>query len=1361
MPAVQKRKTLEAQTSSKKRKNDDYTEASIFTKMAREAGLQLMNGGSANILCHDQSTFQKNFLKKIRYDDADPSRIEDLLNGFECYISHRCRFIRAMMTTEMAGVSGEGSDNAVQRSVQDSVVRLMLKTPPVQTRVAEILIQKLEDHKDKENVMMNDECHSLGNENETINVPQLIVNQLRWLDILENSRSITEKLLDAAKSMSHQTACGIITSLPEIIQDDIHDEVATKLKELLESNQELTIVILDTLSSMNCSDESIESVKRTVFGCMRTIKLEELPVIVKYLLQTVNQSNASSSLSCLRMHLTFAPEDLSQCSQSSSKARKSQIENTSVRLTAEAILSAMQYKSVVADSWMKMLKNLNEEEFTSTDFVSLVLLCSNFNAAHKKAATALMKNKTLSNIINESLLHAAFSSCSHVLTSYFGTLSDLASNFLSSASSTLRHIGSALCICMFSELDGYCKQEIIGNLVQHVGSSCSSEVDTALETLNEISIKHFALLTPFCLFVKGILDHLERLSSHQIRLLYEVLSRLAFSQCDSKSAAIQDEIHMIIRKQLTHTTLKYNYIGVIGSVCILSIIESNTDSGENSKTASSVLKLLEDTTTSNNTLRAFYLDELESIFHHVDSKLGKRLNKIFLAEFRVKFVCADDLNSTGLESSTDVMFEIVENPHNSIPIFPVVCLSDCRSGLLCSLMRAITGTSENPSSSSEFLDLASSPVVLHVATTVKSFTTVGHIEQKQIMDSLFLALNWFRELLNVFARCGLGGDNCKYALARIKHIIKVSETIDLLGPVVHKYLPDQVILDFNKPVPRMNITADAVNVTQNDPGTSRNISSNSTQTQKNNGNSKPGSKSKKKSEPCVSVQSMGAQYFRELDIGVFHILKTQMGETLFHKTDNGNADEQPDAQLFPDQLLFLLQDLKKKLHHKLLTCDTDKKAFPFGGTSTHVGFEKLNRLTEQQFGERVSKLIQHLCNHLESIHNVFQPDSALPVEDLEIEERFLLINCFEDILEVLNYMFSWRNVAKEEKHFRKVFVILGHRLSPEIDEDTSRSELLKSSFLYLRNFGSIVTTVSLKSAESLSKLLSTVVELGNDDKMKNDLFEFTSFLLKYKWPSTCRNASAVSHSKPNDILASLLRLNLKYSADVLKSVGYFVDEGLCKIGKEDGECAFPSFVKSNAHVMFGCLLGALATESFKIPAIRTSDSESAQIALLLNWNDCMKIAGVLIRLLRDFHSRMNIISSLKYSRILIDNFIKSGMPICEKLFSHYQDDIVSLLKHLQVSTRQLQHLTCHSKVLKDVSLCKQVPPLKRSMESLLFRVKGMLALHNCQEAFWLGNLKNRNIQGDEILSQVMENRGCGDDMEDSNADAEMSYSESY
>ena len=47
--------------------------------------------------------------------------------------------------------------------------------------------------------------------------------------------------------------------------------------------------------------------------------------------------------------------------------------------------------------------------------------------------------------------------------------------------------------------------------------------------------------------------------------------------------------------------------------------------------------------------------------------------------------------------------------------------------------------------------------------------------------------------------------------------------------------------------------------------------------------------------------------------------------------------------------------------------------------------------------------------------------------------------------------------------------------------------------------------------------------------------------------------------------------------------------------------------------------------------------------------------------------------------------------------------------------------------MKDVALINQVPMLKRCLEGFVFRVKAMLTVNKCLEAFWMGNLKNRDL----------------------------------
>lgn len=56
----------------------------------------------------------------------------------------------------------------------------------------------------------------------------------------------------------------------------------------------------------------------------------------------------------------------------------------------------------------------------------------------------------------------------------------------------------------------------------------------------------------------------------------------------------------------------------------------------------------------------------------------------------------------------------------------------------------------------------------------------------------------------------------------------------------------------------------------------------------------------------------------------------------------------------------------------------------------------------------------------------------------------------------------------------------------------------------------------------------------------------------------------------------------------------------------------------------------------------------------------------------------------------------------------------------------------------------------------MFRVKMMLAVNKCEEAFWLGNLKNRDLKGEEILSQSMQENGEDSASDNDEEEAEKS-----
>ena len=92
----------------------------------------------------------------------------------------------------------------------------------------------------------------------------------------------------------------------------------------------------------------------------------------------------------------------------------------------------------------------------------------------------------------------------------------------------------------------------------------------------------------------------------------------------------------------------------------------------------------------------------------------------------------------------------------------------------------------------------------------------------------------------------------------------------------------------------------------------------------------------------------------------------------------------------------------------------------------------------------------------------------------------------------------------------------------------------------------------------------------------------------------------------------------------------------------------------------------------------------------------------------------------------------------DRLFGSRSEDCLSFLKTLQTSTRQLQHVANHSKMKRDIAMARHVPMLKKSLEMLIYRVKAMLALNKQADAFWMGILKNRKLDGKVMHEEASE-----------------------
>ena len=105
-------------------------------------------------------------------------------------------------------------------------------------------------------------------------------------------------------------------------------------------------------------------------------------------------------------------------------------------------------------------------------------------------------------------------------------------------------------------------------MIGHTGSASAREVDCALQVARELSAKepHAADLRRHLQFVQNIMDYMEAFTDEQIRTLYTIFANLSLSAMRSTGCMpMDDQIHILLRKQLGHPDALYKRMGILGA----------------------------------------------------------------------------------------------------------------------------------------------------------------------------------------------------------------------------------------------------------------------------------------------------------------------------------------------------------------------------------------------------------------------------------------------------------------------------------------------------------------------------------------------------------------------------------------------------------------------------------------------------------------------------------------------------------------------------------------------------------------------------------------------------------------------------
>uniref|UniRef100_A0A452UX89 FA complementation group D2 n=1 Tax=Ursus maritimus TaxID=29073 RepID=A0A452UX89_URSMA len=1352
------KKTKKSHVHNEVEEND-----SVFVKLLKTSGVILKTGESQNQLTVDQVVFQKKLFQTLRKHPSYPNIIEEFVSGLESYIEDQDSFRNCLLSCERL----QDEEASIGTSYSKSLIKLLLGIDILQVRLVN---------------------------SDGLNMPRLIISQLKWLDRIVDGKDLTTKLMQLISIAPLYLQHDFVTSLPEILGDSQHADVGKELSDLLTENTPLTVPILDVLSSLRLDPKFLSQVRQLVMGKLLSVKLDDLPVIIKFILHSVTAADALEVISELREKLDLQhcilPSRL-QASQSKlkNKGRQSSSGNQEnsgqdcVILLFDVIKSAVRYEKIISEAWIKAIESTASESEHKTFDLAMLLIIYSTNTQTKKYIERVLRNKIRSGCFQEQLLQSTFYIHYLVLKDICPSILSLAQSLLHSLDQSIILFGSLLYKYAFTFFDTYCQQEVVGALVTHICSGNEAEVDTALDVLLELVVLNLSAMRLNAVFVKGILDYLDNMSPQQIRKLFYILSTLAFSKQHEASSHIQDDMHLVIRKQLSSTIFKYKLIGIIGAVTMAGIMaadrsrssnltQGRTDlSNEQYTQVTSLLQLVHSCSEQSPQASALYYDEFANMIQgrklapKALDWVGQNIFNDFQDAFVVDFCVFPEGDYPFPVKALYGLEEYSSHDGIVINLLPLLFSQDFAKdgGRMTSkesdqklvsplclapyfrLLRLCVEKQHN-GNLEEIDGLLDCPIFLTDLDPGERLESMSVKEHSFMCSLIFLTLNWFREVVNAF--CQQTSPEMKgKVLTRLKHIVELQRILEKYLAVTPDYVP-----------PLANFDLETLDVT---PPTTAAISAKIRKQGKIGGRkrkadgsktSSPDTLSKEDNSECdptpsnrsqlekevkgkeektsVSLQNYHA-FFRELDIEVFSILHCGL-VTKFILDTEMHTEATEIVQLQPPELLFLLEDLSQKLENVLTPSVARRIPFLKNKGNRNIGFSHLHQRSAQEIAHSIVQLLAPMCNHLENIHNYFQ---CLAAENqgvvdgprMKVHEYHIMSSCYQRLLQIFHGLFAWSGFFQPENHnlLYSALEVLTNRLK-QGEPDQSLEELLSQSFNYLQNFSHSIP--SFQCALYLLRLLMVILEKSTAPAQnKEKIASLAKQFLCRMWPSGEKEKSSI----PTEQLHTLLSIYLEHTNSVLKAIEEIAGVGVPELinsPKDASSSTFPTLTRHTFVIFFRVMMAELEKTVKGLQAGTAADSQQIHEEKLLYWNMAVRDFSILINLIKVFDSRPVLHVCLKYGRLFVEAFLKQCMPLLDFSFRKHREDVLSLLETFQLDTRLLHHLCGHSKIHQDTKLTKHVPLLKKTLELLVCRVKAMLIFNNCREAFWLGNLKNRDLQ---------------------------------
>lgn len=1294
--------TSDNESEIKKLKTVDTS--NYFYKTLKESGLILKHPPDKCTALHNVIDTSRNIKKNLEKHFEYPRNISEFYSSFvkEC---HNLDIFKQYLFPNIVRLS---DDSTEEHPVSDSVIKILLNIPIIQNKITEYVFERAID------LAAQSSCGPWI---------QMILKCFSTLDNIMDSEKLFSNLINllditSEKMVRHE----IITAIPDIIGDQEHHNIAAEMSRILSQDHDLIPAVLDCLSYLCLSEEQYAQLqKKTLNILMTSSKCSYFPQFVKFLLipNCMTETSYLDAVQGLRNSLGWP----------TTGAKAQDIASSQV-LTATAIRNTMVSSKVIANAWVKVIANCKLfTDHKPIDFIILLILYSTSEEKQNQVENLIRKHVKI-DILRENLLDEAFGKYKPILKDYLKNLIEITNSLLKTkADLEVESFASHLYTLMFSELEECC-QTIVAELLQ-LSLDSKQCVKNVLFILNNVATKDMSLLKPRSIQMLTLLDRTNDMPLNEVRAVMNLLCGLAYSY---ENSVIRDDLHMIIRKELSSSDSKIKVQGILAGIHAVKYLMANTDDDDTRempddvsygsitylaegdlREAAQIIELISRSTKQYPDMVAFFYDELTKIISsatYINKNFISWLTDAVTNDLQHNFVV--DTIEKGQIGDLKLCMQYCLNADSEMDELIAINIAGLTlqsKGEICvAILSPLFQLVQSLHSKQLDNNLSSIDALLGCAIVMPKFDVdfiddMDHDKVTNILDCLIHCVNWFRELLNAFST----QEDKSLQSKILRRVIQIEE----LELVICEILIRSKI-SYKPPVTTFNISKytgeqierKALKVPSTKQKHKKNVPDETvlpetgrTQTTQNN-------VAKNKQDFVHNI------IFRPLNLNLLHLFKLNM-----------TTEDESEVELTTKTLKFLLKCVNSNFEN-ILIAKIKRKTFL--SKQEDVVYDRLKaEETAQAVGEILPKLMDHLNQVTNNIERHINPNTQNDSDSVHTAESIEYIICLENIYNMLTIFFKWIG-------FRNCHVTLLKTSLRTVANSESAIVSLKDLLLAVaKRFEEHEKyCIQLSTAVSLIELVKAIQNHSDNKAILNILKKMAQNFMSQKWKTLDGlPEKGLQFNQSVDRFASIYLVNSEILS--LKNLSLQLTNDINNLKSRNDTLSTMKCINKNNFPILYRNLGTALFEATK-SSLNKSMTNSEHLSL---WKDVATTLKYMSDIAKTLETRNNLSVFFKKCLPVLKLFMSHGMPVLEIQFKNDTQEVLEILKILQQSTRFLQSLCCHSRLKKDSALMSKVPFMRQLLETLLYKVKAVLAANKCSEAFWMGNLKNKNIHGEIIASQ--------------------------